>query len=94
MTKELSSLNEVYQTIAKVTSLDDALRLYQEFKGLTITFPTKLISADYVKQYLKKETQKGHQLSSRDIQQLAREVDYSERQIRRFLSDVRREGAV
>ncbi|RHH70141.1 MULTISPECIES: hypothetical protein [Vagococcus] len=62
MTKELSSLNEVYQTIAKVTSLDDVLRLYQEFKGLTITFPTKLISADYVKPYLKKETQKGQQL--------------------------------
>ncbi|APB30610.1 Mor transcription activator family protein [Vagococcus teuberi] len=92
MTKELSSLNEVYQTIAKVTSLDDALRLYQEFKGLTITFPTKLISADYVKQYLKKETQKRQQLSSRELQQLARKFDYSERQMRRFLRDIRQDN--
>ena len=91
MTNELNSLNEVYQTIAKVTSLDDALRLYQQFKGLTITFPTKLISSDYVKQYLKKETQKGNQLSSRELQQLARKFDYSERQMRRFLNEVRQD---
>lgn len=88
MTREINSLNEVYQTIAKVTSLDDALQIYQQFKGLTITFPTKLINLDYVKRYLKKETQKGRQLSSRDIQKLARKFDYSERQMRRFLSDI------
>lgn len=89
VTKEINSLNEVYQTIANITSIEDALKIYQQFKGLTITFPTKLINADYVKQYLRKEMQKNGRLSSREVQYLARKFDYSERQIRRFMNEVK-----
>lgn len=91
MNKEVEGLNGVYQTIAKLTTLEDSLKIYQQFKGLTITFPTKLIDSDYVKKYLKKELLLGKQFSSEDIQYIARSFDYSERQLRRFLSEVRKE---
>lgn len=89
--KEIDGLNGVYQTIAKVTSIDDCLKIYQQFKGLTINFPTKLMSVDYIKQYLKTELEKGHQFSSSDVQQLARSLDYSERQMRRFIAEAKKE---
>lgn len=89
MKKEMEGLNGVYQTIAQLTSVEDCLKLYQQFKGLTITFPTKLIDSEYVKEYLRKELQQGKQHSSQDIQYLSRSFDYSERQMRRFLSEAR-----
>lgn len=89
MKKEMEGLNGVYQTIAQLTSVEDCLKLYQQFKGLTITFPTKLIDSEYVKDYLRKELQQGKQHSSQDIQNLSRSFDYSERQMRRFLSEAR-----
>lgn len=85
----MDGLNGVYQTIAQLTSVEDCLKLYQQFKGLTITFPTKLINSDYVKDYLRKELKLGKQHSSQDIQYLARSFDYSERQIRRFISEIK-----
>ncbi|MFW7384835.1 hypothetical protein ACQUEF_13510 [Vagococcus fluvialis] len=91
MNKEIEGLNGVYQTIAQITTLEDALVIYQQFKGLTITFPTKLIDSDYVKNYLKKELLSGKHFSSKDIQNLARSFDYSERQLRRFFSEVRKD---
>lgn len=89
MKKEMEGLNGIYQTIAQLTSVEECLKLYQQFKGLTITFPTKLIDSDYVKDYLRKELKQGKQYSSQDIQYLSRSFDYSERQMRRFLSEAR-----
>lgn len=91
MKKEIEGLNGVYQTIAQLTSVEDCLKIYQQFKGLTISFPTKLIDVDYVKTYLRKEIIQGKKYGSNDIQYLARSFDYSERQIRRFISEIKKE---
>lgn len=91
MEKELEGLNDVYQTIAQLTSVEDCLKIYQQFKGLTITFPTKLISSEYIKDHLYSEIKQGKKFSSKEIQNLARSFDYSERQIRRFISEVKKE---
>ncbi|MGG5342083.1 hypothetical protein [Enterococcus sp. AZ192] len=87
MEKEIEGLNGIYKTIAQLTSLEDCLVLYQHLKGLTINFPTKLIDGAYVKRYVEKEVHKGKVFSKEEIQQLAISFDYSERQIRRFLSE-------
>lgn len=86
--KEVEGLNDLYETIARITSIEDCLALYQQFKGLAVTFPTKLISSSYVKQTIQKELQKQSSLSKKEIQRLAIQFDYSERQIRRFLKEV------
>lgn len=91
MKKEIEGLNGVYKTIAQLTSIEDCLKLYQQFKGLTITFPTKLIDSEYVKNYLRQDLQNGKRYSSQDIQLLARSFDYSERQMRRFLSEAKKD---
>lgn len=91
MEKDLEGLNEVYQLIAQTTSVEDALKLYNQFKGLTITFPTKLISKEYIIETLKKELAYKKTLTIKEIQHYARRFDYSERQIKRFLSEAKKE---
>lgn len=87
MENEIEGLNGIYKTIAQLTSIDDCLVIYQNFKGLSVTFPTKLINADYVRKHLRKELLREKVLKKEEIQKLAVSFDYSERQIRRFLHD-------
>lgn len=90
-TEDIDGLNGIYKTIAQLTSIDDCLLLYQNFKGLTVSFPTKLLDSGYVKDYLRKELHQGKSFSKEEIQQLALSFDYSERQLRRFLSEAKEE---
>lgn len=91
--KDIEGLNDTYQLIVQATSVEDMLKLYHQFKGLTITFPTKLISKDYIVQTLKIELLKQGSLSIREIQYYARRFDYSERQIKRFVQKAKEEIA-
>ena len=90
-TQDINGLNGIYKAIAQLTSIDDCLLLYQNFKGLTVTFPTKLLDSDYVKDYLRQALLQGETFPKEEIQRLAIAFDYSERQIRRFLSEARKD---
>ncbi len=87
MKDQIEELNGIYKAIAQLTSIDDCLIIYQNFKGLSVTFPTKLIDVKYVKKYLRKELTKKETLTKAEIQKMAVSFDYSERQIRRFLQE-------
>ncbi|MEG0292844.1 hypothetical protein [Enterococcus sp.] len=89
MERKIEGLNGIYKQIAQLTSVDDCLVIYKNFKGLTINFPIKLIDSEYVKKYLERELQKGKHFSKEEIQQLAIAFDYSERQLRRFLREAK-----
>lgn len=91
MKKEVEGLQEIYRLIAQLTSMEDCFILYQHLKGLTITFPTKLLDPGYVKEYLKLEVRKQQPMTKKAIQQWALSFDYSERQIRRILKEVKGE---
>lgn len=88
MDKEMKGLNGVYKTIAQLIGLEECLVLYKHLKGLSITFPTKLIDPEYVKKQIRKKLQEEGMLTREEIQQLAIYYDYSERQIRRFLQEI------
>lgn len=90
MTKqnEAEGLNGVYKQLAKIVGLDNCLEIYKEFKGITVTFPTKLIDSAFVKLELEKSILGGKAYSRQDIQQMAVYYDYSERQIRRYLKEI------
>lgn len=84
MKKEIEELNEVYRTIAQLTSLEDSIVLYEHFKGLTVNFPTRLTDIEYIKKYIKQEMQK-QPVNRQIIQKWAIRFNYSERQIRRII---------
>lgn len=85
--EDIEGLNGIYKTIAQLTSIDDCLIIYQNFKGLSVTFPTKLMDVNYVRSYLRKELTNKKALTKEEVQQLAVSFDYSERQIRRFMRE-------
>lgn len=86
---ETESLNGIYKSIAQVLSVEECLILYQNFKGLSVTFPTKLVDPEYIKKFLNVQVMSGTTITKKDIQKLALHFDYSERQIRRFLKEAK-----
>ena len=77
--KEL--LNSVYKDIAEAFGIDVAIQFYQIYKGMQITFPTRLFNPDYVKNQVPIE------YDGKNIKQLAKKYGYSEKTIRRMVKE-------
>ncbi len=71
--------NSVYEEISEEFGYEIALKMYQVYKGMQITFPTRLFNPDYVK------TQIPIEYDGTNIKQLAKKYGYSEKSIRRML---------
>lgn len=61
-------------------------KIYNRFKGLTITFPKKLYSREYVFRYIEKNYGKE------TIQTIARHLDLSERRVRQLVQNMKCEA--
>ena len=76
-----SCLNGVYKDISEEFSIETALKFYEQFKGLQITFPVRLLSKEYVKIQVKKEYNGGN------IKELVKKYSYSERWLRKIIDE-------
>ena len=73
--------NSIYKEISEEFGFDVAIRMYQTYKGMQITFPTRLFNPDYVKNQIPIE------YDGTNIKQLAKKYEYSEKTIRRMSKD-------
>lgn len=71
--------NSVYEEISEEFGYEVALKIYQNYKGMQITFPTRLFNPDYVK------TQIPIEYDGTNIKQLAKKYGYSEKTVRRMI---------
>ena len=71
--------NSVYEEISEEFGYDIAIKMYQIYKGMQISFPTRLFNPDYVKNQIPIE------YDGTNIKQLAKKYGYSEKTIRRML---------
>ena len=69
----------IYEEIARVIGEEETVKLYEKFRGQQITFPQRLYNTSYVANYVKEN------YNGKNIRELARKFDYSERRIREFL---------
>ena len=76
--KEL--LNSVYKDIAEAFGIDVAIQFYQMYKGIQVTFPTRLFNPEYVKKQIPFE------YDGTNIKQLAKKYGYSEKTVRRIIA--------
>lgn len=74
--------NSVYEEISEEFGFDVAIKMYQTYKGMQITFPTRLFNPEYVK------TQIPIEYDGTNIKQLAKKYGYSEKTIRRMIKDL------
>lgn len=72
----------IYQEIAKMIGTDATLKFYEAFKGVQITFPKRLLNKESEAKQIKLEYKQG-----KKINKLAINHEYSERSIRRILSN-------
>lgn len=73
--------NAVYNDISEAFGVDVAIQIYQTYKGMQITFPTRLFNPDYVKNQVPIE------YDGKNIKQLAKKYGYSEKTIRRMVKE-------
>lgn len=75
--------NATYQGFAELLGEKAAFRIWKNYAGLTVTFPKKLYSEEYVRDFIK-EHEKS--MSTRAI---AKELNLTERRIRQIMHDIR-----
>lgn len=79
--RKSATLNGVYETIADLIGFDNAIKLYDSFRGSQINFPTRLFSKEFVVQ----EALKTYDGTSESINLIATKYNYSERTIRKLI---------
>lgn len=72
-------LNGIYKEIAMLCSIEVALKLFNEYKGQQITFPTKLISKDYIEKQIFKL------YDGTNLKSLSKQFNYTERWLREVI---------
>lgn len=79
--KNGGTLNGVYEQMSEIIGFDNVVKLYDNFKGSQINFPTRLFSKEFVLQ----EALKAYDGTSESINLIATKYSYSERTIRKLL---------
>ncbi len=81
MSVDKQLFNSVYKDIAEAFGMDVAIQFYQMYKGMQISFPTRLFNPDYVR------TQIPIEYDGTNIKQLAKKYGYSEKTVRRMIKE-------
>ncbi len=76
-----NAFNSIYNDISEAFGVDVAIQMYQTYKGMQISFPTRLFNPDYVKNQVPIE------YDGKNIKQLAKKYGYSEKTIRRMVKE-------
>lgn len=81
MTDELTAeqLNGFYQDIAYDLGVDIAVRMYENYRGMQIVFPTKLLDSNIIKQRI------WNDFDGKNYKKIASKYGYSERWVRKIL---------
>ncbi|AOT72796.1 Mor transcription activator family protein [Geosporobacter ferrireducens] len=72
-------LNGIYKDIANDLGIDIALMIFNHYRGLQITFPTRLLCTEYVRRQVSIE------YNGSNIKELSLKYSYSERWIRKMI---------
>ncbi len=78
----VNGLNDVYKDLCDLIGVDNMQKLYAQYKGFQISFPTRLYSKEYVREVVKRE------YNGSNTKALARKLGYSERWIRKIVEEV------
>lgn len=73
---ELFGLNDIYRELYDLIGLDNMQKLYNQYRGFQINFPTRLYNKEFVRGVIKRE------FNGSNAHDLARRFGYSERWIK------------
>lgn len=70
----------IYRDLAEIVGVDQARKIYDEFRGQQVCFPQRFLDSKRVQDIVKKE------YTGKNAKELAKRYGYSERRIRQFVS--------
>lgn len=71
--------NDIYQQLEKIVGAELTIQLFQEFRGMQINFPMKLLSSEFIGEVTFSE------FNGKNLKELSRKFGYSERHLRRLI---------
>lgn len=75
--------SDIYREMAALIGDAAVHRLWKAYGGLSVTFPTKLYSRAYVRQFI------GEHMDQMKPAEMARELNLSERRVRQIIREIR-----
>ena len=85
---DIDGLNDVYRDISELVGSENMLKIYEQYKGLQISFPTRLYNKDYVREVVRIE------FNGKNAHELARRFGYSERWIKALAVEECKENSI
>lgn len=78
---KVDQLHSIYKELAEIVGIENMKKIYNNYKGQQISFPTKIYNVDYIKNIIKEE------YDGTNVKELARSTGYSERWIRKLAKE-------
>lgn len=79
MSKPIYPMHGIYTEIADLIGYENAMKIFERYKGQQINFPVRLYDKDAVKEIIKKE------YNGTNAKELARQFNYSERWVKEIV---------
>lgn len=81
---EPANLAGVYKEVAETVGVDNAFKIFENFKGQQLMFPLKFYSSEFTAQQIIEEYYDGS-----TVRELVRKFGYSESRIRQILRETK-----
>lgn len=79
-----ANLAGVYREVAETIGVDNAYKIFENFKGQQLMFPLKFYSSEYTAKRIVEEYYDGY-----SVRELVRKFGYSESRIRQILKETK-----
>lgn len=77
----IDMFHKVYKEISEELGIEAALSIHQMYKGTQVSFPTRILDTQIVKEMIAKE------YDGTNLKALAKKYDYSEKSVRRMIRE-------
>lgn len=79
------SYNDIYKEISELLGEDAVKKIWKRFRGLNVSFPQRLYSKQYTRDYIKANRGSVHP------REMAETLNLTERRVRQILKEIREE---
>lgn len=79
---EKEYLNDTYKKLANLVGIENARKLFEEYRGQQISFPIEFYSKQYIYDQI------IYEYDGKNTKYLVQKYGYSERTVRRILKDI------
>lgn len=85
MNQAVNKYNQIYNDLVELIGTENMIKVYENYSGMQISFPSKLYSREYILEQIK-ERYNGY-----NAKELAREYGYTVRYLNQLIKEIEKE---